>query len=527
MSRNRVKFHNLMALTALCGSVMLFATETNSFSIDLRDACLLNGAVRVAPSSGNASAMPMVDGVEMTGWTAKAPEWDTSSAEDGWHVLSIAGESATSTVLTVNDAGIAVHEGVLQSDEVWGADKLHVVRDWVRIPEGRRLVIANGTVVKFCQGAGILNNGMLSSVSAVLTAIEDDSVGGDTNLDGSDSTPAPGSYAIRNEGTLNAIDNDLRNATSDSVFASTSISENAFSGCGEITEIIIPADVASLGGNAFGGCENLKRVTFLGNRTAVSPNAFDGCDAVETIRFSNGLPMGEFPVGQSEPTVYVHDSVSDTWNGYPVVDVYASGIFEKTLLVPAAEGQVGQVLTVTEEGYDWQDIPVDAELDAESENSVQNKVVTAAVNELKEADENLASDISALSNNLDTQTQLLRDADDAQQNAIVALQTENQALRGDVDELNRKVETLLEIVEGGAGKQEVMTLTLEAGWNLVAMPGQVVVSESEKALLDQIEIYTYDKTQQVYVHSDGLEPLASYWMKATEKCTIHFIVDGK
>ena len=527
MSRNSVKFHNLMALTALCGAVMLFAIETNSFSIDLRDACLLNGSVRVAPSSENASALPMVDGVEMSGWTAKAPQWDTSSVEDGWHVLSIAGESATPAVLTINDAGVVVHEGILQSDEVWGADKVHVVRDWVRIPEGRRLIIANGTVVKFCQGAGILNNGTLSSVSAVLTAIEDDSVGGDTNLDGSDSEPAPSCYAIRNEGTLNAIDNDLRNATSDSVFASTSISVNAFSGCGEITEIVIPADVVSIGGNAFGGCENLKQVTFLGNRTAVSSNAFNGCDAVETICFSNGLPKSEFPMGQSEPTVYVNDSVSETWSGYTVEDLYASGIFEKTLLVPAAEGQAGQVLTITEDGYDWQDIPMDAELDAESVNAVQNKAVTAAVKELQKADENLVGAISALSGDMNTQTQLQKNVDDVQQNAIVALQTENNALRSDVDELNRKVETLLEILEGGISDQKVVTLTLEVGWNLVAMPGQVVVSESEKALLDQIEIYTFDKTQKVYVHSDGLQPLTSYWMKAPEKCTIHFIVGEK
>ena len=786
MNRNSVKFHNLLTLAVLCAAGSLFALETNSFSIDLRDECLLSGTVRVAPSSANASAVPMVDGEEMSGWTTDAPEWDTSTVADGWHTLSIAGESATPKMLTVNDEGVVVHEGVLQSDEVWAADKIHVVRDWVRIPEGRRLAIANGTVVKFCQGAGILNDGVLSSLSAVLTAVEDDSVGGDTNLDGSDSAPAPGSLAIRNEGTLNAIDNTLRHATSDSVFTSTSISEGAFFGCDELTEVVIPSNVVSIDENAFGDCKNIKRMVFQGKWTAVAQNAFDGCDAVETINFAGGLPATEFPVGQSNPTVYVNDSVSETWSGYPVVDLYSSGILERTLLIPTDEGLVGQVLTVTEEGYDWQDLPVDAELDAESanavqnravvavlnelkeadealaedvidlknhatalenadiamqediaalqtktaelasaddgmkaridglaatntallgnitvlrnadtalqgsidllntaketmegsiatlqktvegligipseggdepgqvltkteegiewktinvtvdaeldadsENSVQNKAVAAAVNALKAADENLGSEISALSGNLEAQTKLLRDADDAQknatsalqesvaaavnelkaadenlgseisalsgnleaqtkllwdaddaqknatsalqeasestqkavtdllasveslqadmgtakadvgtlqtengaqQNAIAALQAENQALRSDVDELNRKVATLLEILESGAGKQEVVALELEAGWNLVAMPGQVVVSESEKAMLDQIEIYTFDKTQKVYVHSEGLEPLASYWMKAPEKCTIHFIVGGK
>lgn len=499
MNRNSVKFHNLLALAVLCDAASLFAIETNSFSIDLRNACLLNGAVRVAPSSGNISASPMVDGVRMSEWTTDTPQWDTSTVADGRHTLSVAGESATPKVLTVNNADVVVHEGVLQSDEVWTADKIHVVRDWVRIPEGLRLIIANGTVVKFCQGAGILNNGTLSSASAILTSIEDDSVGGDTNLDGSDSAPASGSYAIRNEGTLNAINNTLRNATSDSVFASTSLAENAFSGCDEITEIVIPSNVVSIGGNAFGDCENLKQVTFQSKWTAVSKNAFDGCDAVETISFAGGLPADEFSMGRSNPTVYVNDSVSETWSSYTVVDLYADEIFEKTMLVPTTEGQVGQVLTVTDEGYDWQDIPVDAELNANSTNAVQNKAVATAVNELKNADA-------------------------SQQNAIVALQTENQSLRSDVDELNRKLETLLELLEGGTGNQKIVTLTLEADWNLVAMPGQAVVSESEKSILDQIEIYTFDKKEKIYVHSDGLKPLDSYWMRAPEKCTIHFIV---
>ena len=54
------------------------------------------------------------------------------------------------------------------------------------------------------------------------------------------------------------------------------------------------------------------------------------------------------------------------------------------------------------------------------------------------------------------------------------------------------------------------------------MPGNVVLDESEAAILSNVEIYTYDKTEKVYLASDGLEPLASYWMRAPQPCTIHF-----
>ena len=71
---------------------------------------------------------------------------------------------------------------------------------------------------------------------------------------------------------------------------------------------------------------------------------------------------------------------------------------------------------------------------------------------------------------------------------------------------------------------EVMEIKLEAGWNLVAMPGRVAFDESTEALLKNIEIFTFDKKTKVYQPSEGLEPLASYWMRAPEPCTIHFLV---
>ncbi|MCQ2402922.1 MAG: hypothetical protein MJ202_04265 [Lentisphaeria bacterium] len=58
------------------------------------------------------------------------------------------------------------------------------------------------------------------------------------------------------------------------------------------------------------------------------------------------------------------------------------------------------------------------------------------------------------------------------------------------------------------------------------MPGNVVLDESEAAILFNVEIYTYDKTEKVYLASDGLEPLASYW-NARPPALYHPLQDGK
>ena len=129
------------------------------------------------------------------------------------------------------------------------------------------------------------------------------------------------------------------------------------------------------------------------------------------------------------------------------------------------------------------------------------------------------------------------------QDAVDGLQTANQELAAANQKLEAKLNALLNLLENdgkesqvltkgadgsyswqdaGSHASEVLTLHLEEGWNLVAMPGNAVLDESEEAILAEVEIYTYDKTEKVYLASDGLEPLTSYWMRAPKPCTIHF-----
>lgn len=815
----------LSCLTLALG-VPLDAKEASPISIENRGLPLMNGSVLVSSTAttGSRGNTLKADGATAAGWSASSPTWDSTTVSDGIHTLELSnGDSATASVLVINRSDVVIHDGTLEGDEVWAAGVVHVVRNSVRIPAGKRLVIANGAVVKFCQGTGILNEGTLSAISATLTAFEDDTVKGDTNQDGNASTPAADSYAIRNNGTLTAIGCTLRYATSDSTFESTTIADGAFEGCGEITQVVIPQNVESIGENAFQGCSNLTQVVFQGTNTTVADNAFSGCNNISNVYFPEGLPQQDYAFGGSNPTIYVgKNPYPETWSGYPVVDMYANGILSKVIPAPEEAGEAGQVLTLDEDGTTavWKDIPVDGALDASSTNAVQNATVTAAVNGLMNADAAIRSDITALQakdaelsssvanlqgadatmqgeintlkgdvsglkqadtsirsdvaalqtktaqqssaitdlqgadasmqgeiNTLKTDMSDLRDTVDtnasdimskviakpeeagetgqvltldedgttavwkpvvvdaelnadstnAIQNATVtaaiaditaagtaiqndvsdlkakytdlsgadaairsdisslqekdteltrlyfemgediaqagavlqadvadlkakytelsnadaairsdisalqakgddlasavtnlqgagaavqgdvttlkgdvndlkeangrlsaadeslrqelqSLKAENQALQGEVAELSRDLKALLALLgesgkpaqvltkgEGGSYSwqdsealgSEIMEIKLEAGWNLVAMPGRVSFVDSEAAILENIDIYTFDKKTKVYHTSDGLEPLASYWMHAPEPCTIHFQVVGR
>lgn len=772
-----ILFTVILSCLTLALGVPLDAKEASPISIENRGLPLMNGSVLVSSTAttGSRGNTLKADGATAAGWSASSPTWDSTTVSDGIHTLELSnGDSATASVLVINRSDVVIHDGTLEGDEVWGAGVVHVVRNSVRIPAGKRLVIANGAVVKFCQGTGILNEGTLSAISATLTAFEDDTVKGDTNQDGNASTPAADSYAIRNNGTLTAIGCTLRYATSDSTFESTTIADGAFEGCGEITQVVIPQNVESIGENAFQGCSNLTQVVFQGTNTTVADNAFSGCNNISNVYFPEGLPQQDYAFGGSNPTIYVgKNPYPETWSGYPVVDMYANGILSKVIPAPEEAGEAGQVLTLDEDGTTavWKDIPVDGALDASSTNAVQNATVTAAVNGLMNADAAIRSDITALQakdaelsssvanlqgsdasmqgeiNTLKTDMSDLRDtvntnasdimskiiakpeeageagqvlaldedgttavwkpvvvdaelnadstnaiqnatvtaaiaditaagtaiqndvsdlkakytdlsdadaairsdistlqekdteltrlyfemgediaaagtaiqadvsdlkakytelsnadaairsdvsalqakgddlasavtnlqgagaavqgdvttlksdvndlkeangrlsaADESLRQELQSLKAENQALQGEVAELSRDLKALLALLgesgkpaqvltkgEGGSYSwqdsealgSEIMEIKLEAGWNLVAMPGRVSFVDSEAAILENIDIYTFDKKTKVYHTSDGLEPLASYWMHAPEPCTIHFQVVGR
>lgn len=128
--------------------------------------------------------------------------WNTTLTGDGPHELRLSARATdgsllaeTSTVVTVlND--VAWHEGTISGIETWGTDRIHVVSGRLTIASAASVTLAPGAVVKFLPGASIdvASGGALHIPGAegsqtVLTAITDDSAGGDTNCDGARSKP--------------------------------------------------------------------------------------------------------------------------------------------------------------------------------------------------------------------------------------------------------------------------------------------------------------------------------------------------
>ena len=434
-----ILFTVIISCLTLALGVPLDAKEASPIYVENRGLPLLNGSILVSSTAttGSRGNTLKADGATAAGWSASSPTWDSTTVSDGIHPLELSnGDSATASVLVINRSDVVIHEGTLEGDEVWGAGVVHVVRNSVRIPAGKRLVIANGAVVKFCQGTGILNEGTLSAISATLTAFEDDTVKGDTNQDGNDNTPAADSYAIRNNGTLTAIGCTLRYATSDSTFETTTIADGAFEGCDEITQVVIPQNVESIDGNAFQGCSNLTQVVFQGTNTTVADNAFSGCNNISNVYFPEGLPQQDYTFGGSNPTIYAgKNPYPETWSSYPVVDMYANGILSKVIPAPEEAGEAGQVLTLDEDGTTavWKDIPVDGALDASSTNAVQNATVTAAVNGLMNANAAIRSDITALQ----AKDAELSSSVTNLQGADATMQGEINTLKGDVSGLKQ------------------------------------------------------------------------------------------
>ncbi|MBQ7190266.1 MAG: hypothetical protein IJR99_12720 [Kiritimatiellae bacterium] len=131
------------------------------------------------------------------GGTASA--WNTASLSTGWQTLTSG--TNTAAILKLDSQTTAIEGGRLQSNTTWTSDKAHVVRNWVTVPDGVTLTITEGTIVKFCEMAGIkvLSGGKVQingaeGADVFFASIGNDSYGGDTNL--RDGDFATNSYEI-------------------------------------------------------------------------------------------------------------------------------------------------------------------------------------------------------------------------------------------------------------------------------------------------------------------------------------------
>jgi hypothetical protein len=140
-------------------------------------------------------------------WATRA-EWDTTLVPDGVYelrttFLNAAGDEVgrlTRQVLVNNS--VFWHSGPISANETWTPDRVHIVEGDVTLAAGVTVTVEPGTVVKLLDGTRItVSNGARLDASGaagtpvIITSLQDDTAGGDTNLDGAASRPLPGNWA--------------------------------------------------------------------------------------------------------------------------------------------------------------------------------------------------------------------------------------------------------------------------------------------------------------------------------------------
>lgn len=133
--------------------------------------------------------------------------WDTTTVPDGYYDLRIRARAATGETVGEDRRSVFInntldwHSGELASSETWEPGTVHLVTGDLWVGPGVTLTLAPGAIVKFAPGARlrILEGGTLSAPATleapvVLTPFTDDTVGGDSNLDGNTTQPRPGAW---------------------------------------------------------------------------------------------------------------------------------------------------------------------------------------------------------------------------------------------------------------------------------------------------------------------------------------------
>jgi RHS repeat-associated protein len=145
--------------------------------------------------------------------------WNTTTVPDGQYDLRAVFHDAAGNVVGQLDKTVCVnntaawYSGIITSNETWTSSQVNVVYGPLTVAAGVTVTIQPGAIVKFADGTGItIQNGAVLDASQatqgspiILTSLEDDTAGGDTNMDGDKTLPAAGDWdgiAIQGNGTF-------------------------------------------------------------------------------------------------------------------------------------------------------------------------------------------------------------------------------------------------------------------------------------------------------------------------------------
>ena len=154
--------------------------------------------IAYSPRWGNAASCTVDLGGSRSVATSEGTTTWTPSGTGAHTLTHTAGDLTYTAQFAVLGDDVVLHGGILAAGETWGTDKVHLVTAAVTVPSGISLTIQAGAVVKFMPGASltVANGGNCTARGVIFTHVNDDTIGGDTLMDGDSAAPKMGDYTI-------------------------------------------------------------------------------------------------------------------------------------------------------------------------------------------------------------------------------------------------------------------------------------------------------------------------------------------